>query len=205
MQIKAVIIKKIISGFLAYFIFVTHAHAHHPMGGITPTNMLDGLLSGLGHPIIGLDHLAFILAVSLIVAVMKLPIKIPLFFAIASTIGVLGQIIGLEIPAVENAILLSILVVGAALVRGKNIASSKVAVVITLFGLFHGYAFGEAIIGAEPTPIISYLVGLAMVELLIIYSLIFTIRAVGLIASDLASRLAGASVAGVGVLLILIS
>ena len=39
------------------------AHAHHPMGGATPGNLFEGLASGLAHPVIGLDHLLFILAV----------------------------------------------------------------------------------------------------------------------------------------------
>ncbi|PKO63289.1 MAG: urease accessory protein UreJ, partial [Betaproteobacteria bacterium HGW-Betaproteobacteria-17] len=37
----------------------TSALAHHPMGGMTPQTLSQGLLSGLGHPVIGLDHLAF--------------------------------------------------------------------------------------------------------------------------------------------------
>ena len=41
------------------------ASAHHLMGGKTPTTFTDGILSGLGHPIIGVDHLAFLVAVGL--------------------------------------------------------------------------------------------------------------------------------------------
>ncbi len=39
------------------------ALAHHPMGGVTPATFADGLLSGLGHPVIGLDHFAAVIAV----------------------------------------------------------------------------------------------------------------------------------------------
>src|SRR5438270_774512 len=38
------------SGFL---LSTTCAHAHHLMGGKTPSTFADGLLSGLGHPLIG--------------------------------------------------------------------------------------------------------------------------------------------------------
>ena len=31
-------------------------------------------------------------------------------------------------------------------------------------GLAHGYAYGEAIVGAEPTPIFAYLIGLTAVQ-----------------------------------------
>ena len=34
------------------------ALAHHMMGGRMPATFGEGLLSGLGHPIIGLDHFA---------------------------------------------------------------------------------------------------------------------------------------------------
>ena len=38
------------------------ALAHHPMAGKTPSNMMEGLLSGIGHPVLGMDHLAFVFA-----------------------------------------------------------------------------------------------------------------------------------------------
>ena len=38
------------------------AEAHHVMGGRMPSTFMEGLLSGLGHPVVGLDHLAFIVA-----------------------------------------------------------------------------------------------------------------------------------------------
>ncbi|NES66951.1 MAG: urease accessory protein UreJ, partial [Okeania sp. SIO2D1] len=34
-------------------------------------------------------------------------------------------------------------------------------------GIFHGYAYGEAIIGAEMTPLFAYLLGFTVVQLLI--------------------------------------
>ena len=42
---------------IAAFAVTTPAQAHHPMGGATPGNWMEGLLSGWGHPIIGADHL----------------------------------------------------------------------------------------------------------------------------------------------------
>ena len=44
------------------------ALAHHPLGGMTPTSFTEGFLSGIGHPVIGFDHLAFVIAVGLIAA-----------------------------------------------------------------------------------------------------------------------------------------
>ena len=44
------------------------AFAHHPLGGMIPQNFMQGFLSGIGHPVIGFDHLAFVVAVGLIAA-----------------------------------------------------------------------------------------------------------------------------------------
>src|SRR5258705_10377333 len=43
-------------------LLVDPALAHHVMGGRVPVTFADGLLSGLGHPIIGLDHFAALVA-----------------------------------------------------------------------------------------------------------------------------------------------
>ena len=48
-------------GVLAIMIVIAQpAWAHHPMGGTLPQTFLQGLLSGFGHPVIGVDHLAAI-------------------------------------------------------------------------------------------------------------------------------------------------
>src|SRR5216117_1537707 len=44
------------------------AWAHHFMGGGLPETIAQGLLSGLGHPVIGLDHAAFIAAAGFFLA-----------------------------------------------------------------------------------------------------------------------------------------
>ena len=44
------------------------AQAHHFMDGGMPQNWLEGLLSGLGHPVIGPDHAAFVFAAGFLLA-----------------------------------------------------------------------------------------------------------------------------------------
>ena len=51
------------------------ALAHHPLDGRLPANLFEGLLSGFGHPVIGLDHLAFVLASGLIAFVVATAIS----------------------------------------------------------------------------------------------------------------------------------
>ena len=67
-------------------------------------------------------------------------------------------------------------------------------------GLFHGWAYGAAVIGAEPTPIAAYLLGFGMIQMAIAVGVALFAQRVwkALDASALQPRLAGAVVAGVG-------
>jgi urease accessory protein len=65
------------------FLFVSTASAHHVMGGKTPANFAEGVLSGLGHPIIGPDYLAFLVALGVAVGVFRLSLVNPLLFLLA--------------------------------------------------------------------------------------------------------------------------
>ena len=68
------------------------AAAHHPMGGKLPTTALEGLLSGLGHPVIGPDHLAFIIAIGIAAAIVPGGIGLIGAFLAASAAGVLAHV-----------------------------------------------------------------------------------------------------------------
>ena len=50
---------------------VSSAHSHHVMDYAMPATALEGLLSGLGHPVIGIDHLLFIAGAGVLAARMK--------------------------------------------------------------------------------------------------------------------------------------
>ena len=42
------------------------AFAHHPLGGMPMETLTDGLLSGVGHLLLGFDHLFFVIAVGIL-------------------------------------------------------------------------------------------------------------------------------------------
>ena len=48
------------------FLITPAAWAHHPFGGQTPETFIQAFLSGVGHPVIGLDHLTFVIASGLV-------------------------------------------------------------------------------------------------------------------------------------------
>ncbi|MGB5973114.1 MAG: HupE/UreJ family protein, partial [Nodosilinea sp.] len=74
--------------------------AHHPMGGRVPSTSLEGFWSGLAHPVIGIDHLAFVVAVGLLAAVSTWGIAIPAAFVLAAMVGTGLHLAAMTLPAV---------------------------------------------------------------------------------------------------------
>jgi len=147
-------------------LLATPASAHHATGGATPSNAWQGLLSGLAHPVLGLDHLAFVVAAGLIAALHRRGILIPVAFAAASLVGTGVHRLALNLPAPELMVSLSVLLFGALLVARRR-SLPIVMALASAAGIFHGYAYGQSIVGAEMTPLSAYLLGLALVQVAI--------------------------------------
>ncbi len=178
------------------------ALAHHPFGGETPDNLLTGFLSGLGHPIIGLDHFAFVVAVGLLAVLQnRLGILIPIVFTLATAIGTIIHLQSIDLPLIEVTIALSVIVAGIALAVDKFNLSSLI-IVSSIAGIFHGFAYGEAIFGAEMTPLSGYLLGFIGIQLVVsaiaFYLGRLTIASINKNTS-LALRFAGCVIAGIGI------
>ncbi len=139
------------------------AAAHHPMGGQTPQTLLHGLLSGLGHPVIGPDHLAFIVAIGIAAALVPAGVGLIGAFIAASTAGVLVHLGAVNVPAAEALVAGSVIAAGALVASGRGPGSGVWLGLAAVAGLLHGYAFGEAVVGAEQSVVGAYLVGLAIV------------------------------------------
>jgi urease accessory protein len=176
------------------------ALAHHPFGGNTPTNAFEGFLSGLGHPVIGPDHLAFVIAAGLLAAVMGGGLSIPVGFVLASLLGTVVHLVGVNLPAPEFFIAASVLLFGGLLAMRQQPQTPIVVGLAALAGLFHGYAYGEAVIGADMAPIMAYLLGFAAIQMAIALGSYWVARRFG--ASEQSSainlRFAGFTLAGVG-------
>ncbi|MDJ0900736.1 MAG: HupE/UreJ family protein [Xenococcus sp. MO_188.B8] len=153
-------------------LFATPALAHHPLGGKLPANCFEGMMSGFGHPIIGFDHLAFVIAISLLAAGIVRGIVIPIAFVIATGIGTGIHLQAIDLPIPEIIIAASVVLFGVLLVIRQN---RKLALSYTLLisglaalaGIFHGHAYGEGIFGAKPTPLVAYLIGFTVIQLAI--------------------------------------
>ena len=183
---------------IPFFLMTASASAHHVMGGKIPTTFAEGFLSGLGHPVIGPDHLAFLLAIGVAVGVGGLNLVLPLLFVVASAIGVTLHVNGVNLPGAEIVVAVSVLFAGFLIARGRALPVSLWALLFAAAGLFHGYAFGESIFGAERSPLHAYLLGLIIVQsaLTVGTALFVRRRADGV--SAIAPRLVGAVIIGVG-------
>jgi urease accessory protein len=177
------------------------AFAHHPMGGTTPATLMEGLLSGFGHPIIGFDHFVFIVAAGLLAAPRARGLLLPVAFVIGSFVGSLLHIRSVDLPGGELLIAGSILLMGYLLFSQRRLGDTLFAAILALAGLLHGHALAEAIIGAEATPLVAYLGGLALTQYLIAAAAMVTWRVLVQRHAALLpqlSRIAGAGVAAVG-------
>lgn len=173
--------------------------AHHVMGGEIPVTFLHGFLSGLGHPIIGLDHLAFIVAVGLISSLHQNAFFPPFAFLAGTLGGIALQLKFVEMHMAEFAISGSVVLLGALVIRAKHPRMLMTISIFVVAGILHGYAYGESIVGAELTPLAAYLMGLLTIQYAIA---LLVIIFMGLIAkannSDIRVRVMGGVVLGIG-------
>lgn len=184
----------------------TPALAHHMMGGKMPANFFQGFMSGIGHPLIGLDHLAFIVSVGLLAAIKRQGILIPIAFVLAAMLGTGVHLAQLALPGFELFVSGSILLFGILLTMRDSPNTIPNTIIVAglsaIAGIFHGYAYGESIFGAERTPLLAYLTGFTFIQLVISLSAFWIGKRIILQeATELAStqfRPAGWVICGVG-------
>ena len=140
------------------------AQAHHAMDGAQVTTFSQGILSGLAHPVIGLDHLLFTLAIGMLAALVPHGSRLIAAFLAASFAGVVIHLARVGLPFVEPAIAATVLASGVLLTAGGIRKDPLVLALALLGGLLHGYALAESIVGVEGTPLAAYLIGLTAVQ-----------------------------------------
>jgi len=121
----------------------------------------------MGHPVVGLDHLAFVITAGLLATVVGRGLLIPSTFVVASLGGTGLHLAGANLPAPEFCISASVVVFGVLLAMRKQPQTLMVSVLAAIAGIFHGYAYGEAVVGAEMTPLFAYLLGFAVIQMAI--------------------------------------
>ncbi|TDO97325.1 MULTISPECIES: HupE/UreJ family protein [Marinomonas] len=112
------------------------AHAGH--------EHVSSFMSGLMHPMGGLDHLLAMVAVGLWAAAMggRALWAVPAAFVIAMVLGGSMAVSGLNLPFVEQGILLSVVVLGTLVLGAKRLPVVACAAIAGAFAMFHGAAHG---------------------------------------------------------------
>ena len=185
------------------------ALAHHPLAGAPMVTLGQGMLSGLGHPVLGFDHLFFVIAMGIAARFTPRPMLTPAGYVAAMLLGCGLMYAGLGLPLKEAVIALSLLVLGGVILSGRALTTGGAIAIFAGFGLFHGSAFGDTLAaqegGAGVPVLIGYLIGLGLVQ----YAIAFAAgHAAGKFpgatqADAINARLAGAMITGIGLFLCL--
>ena len=141
------------------------ASAHHGMDGTVPTDFFQGFMSGIAHPLIGIDHFAFVVSVGLLAATQQKGIFIPISFVLAAMLGAGIHLAGFDTSGIELWVSGSVLLFGILLSLKNRPNITTIVLLSAIAGIFHGYAYGESIFGAESTPLFAYLLGLSLIHI----------------------------------------
>ena len=85
--------------------------------------------------------------------------------------------------------------------QNKNLAINYTIIsgLAALAGIFHGHAYGEGIFGAEPTPLVAYLIGFTIIQLAISLGIyILMSKVIKSISLNFITRFAGLAIAATG-------
>lgn len=103
-----------------------------------------GFLSGLAHPLLGLDHVLAMVAVGLwgvqlgAPAIWLLPVAFPMVMAVGGMLGLMN----VPLPGIEYGIAASAILLGTAVLSEVRPPLAVAAFVVGVFAIFHGHAHG---------------------------------------------------------------
>ncbi len=135
-----------------------------PLAQAHSNSLSTGLLAGLSHPLLGLDHLVALIMAGLLMGKLASARYLALGgFLLALGVGATAGILLGAQPWVEGAILLSIPVF-LALQWAREKAQLKIATtVMGMFMVAHGWAHGVEMTGMNTSFIVGFLLSSAMI------------------------------------------
>jgi len=151
--------------FLSLFGLLPPVLAHHPFGmeevSLSP---IQGFLSGVGHPLLGPDHVLFLVALMLVG--WDQPRRwIPTLLAVGLLGSALAQVVVIpEVLVLPTEALVSLSLVVEGLVILGSLSTGWLYPAFAL----HGLMLGGTIVGAEPTPFLAYFIGLFAAQALML-------------------------------------
>jgi urease accessory protein len=160
---------------ISAFLPLHEASAHMLIGEKIPHSHLQGFFSGLAHPLTGLDHLAFVIAIGLLSLRLSRGMVLPAFFLLAALAGMGLHMMYVNLPGSEMAVAISVMLSGLLLVLPIRIPLLGMACMVGLAGIAHGYAYNEPMAGAGGQTTGLFLTGLIGMQL----ALVLIIRSLG--------------------------
>ena len=162
------------------------AMAHHPLDGQAMLTFWHGFLSGIAHPVLGMDHLVFILTIGVSAAFARSKVLVAACVIVGVLAGVALTMTGISIPAVETLIAVSLIVLGAMVfaatfvnrsVSGR-VPSFDVLLVaaVSLFSVLHGSVYALVLVQQQSLPM-AVLAGFVIALPVIYIGLLFLGRA----------------------------
>ncbi len=129
------------------------AHAHTGIGAV------HGLLDGVLHPLIGVDHLLVMLAVGLWAAMRggKSLWLLPMAFLTAMGVGAGLSMLGITIMAAESWVAFSVMAAGVLVWRNTRMSSALAVALVAVFALAHGYVHAAEL--ADDADALAYSAG----------------------------------------------
>ncbi|MGZ3181894.1 MAG: HupE/UreJ family protein [Telluria sp.] len=125
--------------------FLAFLLAYMPLAQAHIEQASAGFMSGLLHPVYGLDHFLAMFAVGLVSAQLggRSIYTIPAVFVSAMVIGGIVGVLAIGVPFTEQGIALSVVVLGLAIVLVREGGSPLPVLIVTAcFGFLHGHAHG---------------------------------------------------------------
>jgi urease accessory protein len=106
-----------------------------------------GFISGLVHPVTGLDHVVAMVAVGLWGAILGAPAiwVLPIAFPLIMTVGAVLGILGVPVPAIDLGIAASAIVLGGLVAANARPPLAIAFLLIAFFAIYHGHPHGAAL------------------------------------------------------------
>jgi len=122
----------------------------------------QGFLSGLRHPVSGVDHVLAMISVGLWGAQLGVPAKwlLPVTFPMAMAFGGFLGLAGIALPGTEFGIAMSAILLGLVVAREARPPLAAAAMLVGFFAIFHGHAHGTELPAGESG--LTYSIGFVM-------------------------------------------
>lgn len=126
----------IVSAMLAASVVPAQAHT----GG----SETSGFVTGIMHPMAGLDHVLAMLAVGLLASLLggRALWAVPASVVATMLAAAMLTLAGIETPAIEVGILVSVVLLGSVVAAGKPFPLSAAMTLVGVLAVFHGSAHG---------------------------------------------------------------